>query len=418
MKKFSKFLFSLILATMLLSAFIVISSAESEYTAGDFRYETSGNYLSVKEYIGNSSSVSIPSKVTVNGRSLTVKYISSYAFYENYNLKSLTIPSSIQEIGYKAFAYCTNLTTVNYNAITLSSNPDTAFKGTGTNSGYTVTFGSTVKKIPSYLFYTNESYNAGSGDYAHVKFVTIGANVTEIGSSAFENCYDLKKCDVQSKSISTIGSYAFSGCSKLKVYCYPSTKTYSTFGNYGIKCATYPVPAKVAGLKASAVKKTSIKLTWNKAKNAKYYVVQQSTDGKTWKTLATVTANSYNVSGLKTATKYQFRVKGMDSTKKYSGSYSAVLKTGTLTVAPSVTLKSTKAKTAVANWKKVIGAKSYIVYKSTDNKKWTKVGETTKLTYNLTKPTGGKKIYVKVVAVNAYGKNSAYSAVKNVTVKK
>ena len=40
----------------------------------------------------------------------------------------------------------------------------------------------------------------------------------------------------------------------------------------------------------------------------------------------------------------------------------------------------------------------------------------TKLTYNITKLTGGKKIYVKVYAVNSYGKTA--SAIENIKVKK
>ena len=176
--------------------------------------------------------------------------------------------------------------------------------------------------------------------------------------------------------------------------------------------------AQVTGLKASAVAETSIKLTWTKIAGAKYYKVEQSTDGKTWKAIKTVDANSYTVSKLKAGTKYQFRVTALDGTKRISGKASAILKTGTLTSAPTVTLKSSKSKTAVATWKKVTGATSYIVYKSTDGKKWTKVTATTARTCSITKLTGGKKIYVKVTAVNAYSKESAASSVKNVTVKK
>ena len=109
----------------------------------------------------------------------------------------------------------------------------------------------------------------------------------------------------------------------------------------------------------------------------------------------------------------------LDSTKKVAGKASAVLKTGTLCAKPTISsLKSAKAGQATVAWGKVTGASKYIVYKSTDNKKWTKVTTTNKTSYMLTKLTGGKKIYVKIVAVNAYSKNSADSAVKSVTVKK
>ena len=186
----------------------------------------------------------------------------------------------------------------------------------------------------------------------------------------------------------------------------------------GTKTLTYKIlPKQVTGLKASTVAKTSVKLTWTKVTGAKYYKVEQSTDGKTWKVVKTVDTNALTVSSLTAGKKYQFRVTALDSTKALKGKTSAVLKTGTLTAAPTVTLTA-KSKSATASWKKITGASKYIVYKSTDGKKYTKVTETTSLTYTLTKLTAGKKIYVKVKAVNAYGKTSAYSTVKSVTVKK
>ena len=191
-------------------------------------------------------------------------------------------------------------------------------------------------------------------------------------------------------------------------------------GNYsGTKTVNFTItPKQVTGLKVSDEKTTSLKLTWSKTAGAKYYKVEQSTDGKKWKTVTTTDKTSYTVKSLKAGTKYQFRVTALDSTKKIAGKASSVLKTGTLTSAPSLTLKSTKSKTATVSWKKVTGASKYVVYKSTNGKKWTKVTTTTKTSYNLTKLTGGKKIYVKVTALNAYSKASAYSSTKNVTVKK
>ncbi|MGN0653498.1 MAG: fibronectin type III domain-containing protein, partial [Oscillospiraceae bacterium] len=199
-----------------------------------------------------------------------------------------------------------------------------------------------------------------------------------------------------------------------------ATVTITFKGNYtGTKTLSFTiVPKQVIGLKVSSVKTTSLTLSWSKVTGAKYYKVEQSTDGKKWKTVATVSKNTATIKSLKAGTKYQFRVTALDSTKKVAGKSSAVLKTATLTGAPSVTLKSSKSKTATASWKKVTGASKYVVYKSTDGKKWTKVTTTTKTTYTFTKLTGGKKIYVKVTALNAYGKASASSTVKNVTVKK
>ena len=180
-----------------------------------------------------------------------------------------------------------------------------------------------------------------------------------------------------------------------------------------------PTVAKVSGLKASKVKTNIITLKWNKAKNADKYNVYRSTDGKKWTKITVTTKLTYTDKDVKAGTKYQYKVIGIHSASKAKGEYSSVLKTGTLTAAPKISsLKSAKAKTATVSWKKVTGAKSYIVYTSKDNSKWTKALTTVKTTATLSKLTAGKKVYVKLLAVNAYGKNSAYSAVKSVTVKK
>ena len=176
----------------------------------------------------------------------------------------------------------------------------------------------------------------------------------------------------------------------------------------------------MTGLKLSSSATTSVKLAWTKLAEAKYYKVEYSTDGKTWKTATTVSTNSATVKSLKAGTKYQFRVTALDSTKKVAGKVSSVLKKSTLCAAPSISsLKSSKAGQATVTWGKVTGASSYIVYKSTDNKKWTTVKSgVTKNTYTITGLSKGKKIYVKVVAVNSDKANSAASSVKSVTVMK
>ena len=178
-----------------------------------------------------------------------------------------------------------------------------------------------------------------------------------------------------------------------------------------------PTVAKVSGLKASKVKTNEITLKWSSAKNADQYKVYRSTDGSTWTKITTTSKLTYTDKSVKAGKKYQYRVKGYHSASKTNGEYSSVLKTGTLTAAPKISsLKSTKAKTATVKWGKVTGAKSYIVYTSKDNSKWTKAVSTTKTNATLSKLAAGKKVFVKIYAVNAYGKSSAASAVKSVKV--
>ena len=190
---------------------------------------------------------------------------------------------------------------------------------------------------------------------------------------------------------------------------------------YFAKSFTYKIkPAKTTGLKVAAYNTTVLKLSWDKVTGAKNYQVYKSTDGKKWTKAAETTGTSVKVKDLKAGTKYQFKVRALDAKKKVAGAFSDVLKTQTKTVAPTISkLTSTKSKTATVTWKKVTGAKTYIVYKSTDGKtfKAVKTG-LTGTSYTITKLTGGKTIYVKVVAVNAYSVNSAASAVKSVKVMK
>lgn len=183
---------------------------------------------------------------------------------------------------------------------------------------------------------------------------------------------------------------------------------------------TYTIkPAKTKELKVTEVGTKTLKLGWKAVTGAKYYSVYISKDGKSWTHKATVSTNSATIKDLKAGTKYQVKVRALDSKKKVKGAFSDVLKTQTKTAAPKISkLTSSKSKTATVTWGKVTGASKYIVYKSTDGKTFKKVATTSKLTYTLTKLTGGKKIYVKIVALNAYSTKSAASAVKYVTVKK
>lgn len=51
----------------------------------------------------------IPSSINVNGDEYIVKYIDEYAFQNDYNLHSVTIPNTVIDIGKEAFYHCDNL---------------------------------------------------------------------------------------------------------------------------------------------------------------------------------------------------------------------------------------------------------------------------------------------------------------------
>ena len=194
------------------------------------------------------------------------------------------------------------------------------------------------------------------------------------------------------------------------------------FKNYysGSKKLTFKIiPGKVTGLKQAKVTATTMKLSWSKVTGAKYYAVQYSKDGKTWSFATKATsAVSFIVKNLKAGTKYKFRVKALDSSKKFTGSYSSILTKWTLCSAPKISrLYSANSKNATVIWSKVTGAKKYIIFTSTDNKNWKKAKTVTSTSATLTGLTSGKKIYVKIQAVNADGLKSAYSGAWQVVVK-
>ena len=109
------------------------------------------------------------------------------AFWGCSGLTSVTIPSSVTEIGPFAFSDCRSLTSV--------------------------TIPSSITKIGS------STFSGCSG----LTSVTIPSSVTEIGSSAFSYCSGLTSVTIPS-SVTKIGDNAFSGCSGLTCV-YVSWKT-------------------------------------------------------------------------------------------------------------------------------------------------------------------------------------------------
>ena len=147
------------------------------------------------------TSVTIPSSVTEIG---------PFAFSDCRSLTSVTIPSSITKIGDNAFSGCSGLTSVTIP----SSVTEIGFSAFAYCRGLTsVTIPSSVTKIG------DNTFSGCSG----LTSVTIPSSVTEIGSSAFSGCSGLTSVTIPS-SVTKIGDNAFSGCSGL-TSVYVSWKT-------------------------------------------------------------------------------------------------------------------------------------------------------------------------------------------------
>ena len=124
-------------------------------------------------------------------------------YYNNDNVTSVSLPSTIQNIGQSAFYVSAFATpTINWNVKTYKDfTLDTKLL---MKSGTKFVFGDSVEHIPAYLCY------GITGN------ITLGSpqNLRTIGAHAFQGCTGLTHLEI-SDDVSFIGEYAFAGCSSI-----------------------------------------------------------------------------------------------------------------------------------------------------------------------------------------------------------
>ena len=157
------------------SAAKALSKAQNDFWVEDFQlryaFDSDGSAasLTLKKYVGDAASVTIPDGVTIVGDS---------AFNGNTSLTAVVLPDSVVTIGANAFQSCTGLTKAE-----LSSK---------------------LEKIANYAFDNCKA----------LKEIQIPETVTEIGSGAFQYCAGLTELTLPD-GLQTIGESAFEGCSGL-----------------------------------------------------------------------------------------------------------------------------------------------------------------------------------------------------------
>ena len=163
-------------------------------------------------------------------------------------------------------------------------------------------------------------------------------------------------------------------------------------------------------LKASSNKTTSLKLTWQKVKDAKGYVVYLYDAAKqSYQKLGTTAKAAYTVKGLTSGSKYKFAVKAYlrDGGKIKYSVLSLPLTTATRPQAP-VVRETTIAGEPGLQWDKVPGATGYIVYYG---------GETGESYEKILKTSMTSFVFWEIPEHNAYYKVYAYSSVGGKTIK-
>ncbi len=166
-----------------------------------------------------SGDITILASVPYNSNIYKVTAIYDHAFAENKNITSVTIPASVEKIGFAAFSYCDNLKSV------------TIAKG--------------LRTIGEQAFYYCKNLSS----------VNIPESVTSIEKYAFSDCPSLSSFTIPS-SVTSIGEKAFQYCSSLSSITIPNSVTtieYRTF--YECKNLTsVTIPSSVTSIKTEAFK--------------------------------------------------------------------------------------------------------------------------------------------------------------------
>ena len=151
-------------------------------------------------YCGNLTSIKIPESVT---------FIGAEAFAFCVNLTSIKIPESVTFIGSSAFVNCTGLTSITIPEGVTSIEEEVFNSCSNLTS---ITIPESVTSIGNRAFIFCRGLTS----------ITIPSNVTFIGVAAFQGCESLTHITIP-EGATYIGGYAFSGCSSLTTINYTGT---------------------------------------------------------------------------------------------------------------------------------------------------------------------------------------------------
>ena len=232
---------------MLLALALVMTTGlwAYDFQVGDLYYDIVDDnrftveVVRVSNFLGSTYedlySANIPDTINMYGVTYTVVGIEGGAFRNCRNLKSITLPNTIQYIGQNAFLYSGVYENNQYwtngvmylNKVLVAVKPfvagnlvvkngttaiaDGAFEGCSKLTS--ITLPESVTSIRDKAFWECSSLTS----------VTIGNGVTSIGERAFLGCSSLTSITIP-ESVTSIGYAAFEGCSSLETIHYTGTK--------------------------------------------------------------------------------------------------------------------------------------------------------------------------------------------------
>ena len=161
---------------------------------------------------------------------MKVKGIGHWLFNRQRLLKSVVVPSGVQELPWSAFQYCTNLTRVVLPE-EMKEIGRGAFDGCSRLTHFSIPNG--IRVIPKDAFYGCESLKEinippsveviddnAFQSCSSLRVVRMGEGVREIGNSAFSGCVSMESIRLP-ESVTNIEVFAFNGCRALREITIP-----------------------------------------------------------------------------------------------------------------------------------------------------------------------------------------------------
>ena len=246
---------------------------------------------------------------------------------------------------------------------------------------------------------------------------TVNLSWTKVSGAAGYYIYQYnnsqKKWIRIARTTTTANTYKISKLSAGTEYKF-AVKAHKTANGQEISSVSYPTltvvtnPAAVTGFKVSSTSSDYVKLSWDKVKSARGYIIYQYDNSKkTWNriTKTTTTANDYKVTGLNAGTEYEFAVKAYRTENGKEVSSPTYPKLNIITNPPTVTgfkASSVSENSVKLSWNKAKSAQGYIIYQYDNSKKiWNRIKKTFNTSNSYT-VTGLKSGVEYKFAVRAY----------------